>query len=150
MKDLRRVQYEIGLLEKCYGPDMVYWDQNYKWVYVDNYILPAHKFNVKECKILVLVPDHYGNGANYRDFFMPQGIRTLKDGSWTALPHYFEQYPYKTLNDSFVGELQGQGWCYQCLHASGWKPNHNILLYLDQVYTFLCEPFRNWEDMKWC
>ena len=145
MKDLRRIQAECQLLERNYGTDRVYWATNLDWVLIDDFRLPP-SYNQQSSRVLVLMPEHYGYGQPYRDLFISTGLLLWHRGQWKQLPHYFEKFPYSSLNDEFVDELRDKNWSYLCLHPDNWKTTDNILTFLVQVYTFLCDPFHDWDN----
>lgn len=144
-KDINRVKAEIKLLEKVYGRKRVTWSPDYSWVMLADWKLPP-KYNATHINIIVLVPDQYGYGPCYRDFFVPRGLKTRRKGSWVDLPHYFDRYPYQDLlRSGLVSELQRQSWSYVCVHPEHWAPSDNITTFLTQVYTFLSSPFTDWD-----
>jgi len=145
VRDLPRIQAECQLLERNYGANRVYWASNYDWILVDDFRLPPN-YNQQSSRVLVLVPDHYGYGQPYRDLFTSTGLLLRHQGEWCTLPHYFERFPYSSLNDGFVNELRDKQWSYLCLHPDNWKVTDNILTFLAQVYTFLCDPFLDWDN----
>jgi len=146
MRDIDRIKAEIKLLEGEYGPERIVWAPDYSWIEIGNWKLPP-KYNATQVGILVLVPEQYGYGAYYRDFFVPHGLRVRHDGDWTRLPHYFDKFPYWSLvKNNLVSELQRQGWSYVCVHPEHWSSSDNIATFLTHVYTFLSNPFADWEN----
>jgi len=148
VRDINRLRTEISLLERNYGAGNVQWPQDFGWIYVNRFLLPPGKYNQSACKALVLVPEHYGYGVPYTDFFVSQGILVQHGGNWHSLPHYFDRFPYRHLKDNFVSELQSQGWSYLCLHPERWRQSDSILTFLVQAYTFLSDPFRDWDNKR--
>jgi hypothetical protein len=149
MRDIQRIKAEIKLLELSYGAENVIWAADYSWTMVKNWKLPP-KYNLERADILILVPQKYGYGESYRDFFISQGLRIRQNGDWTTFPHYFDKFPYSTLpystmSDELKSELQRNKWAYACVHPKYWTTLDNIVTFLNQVYTFLCDPFRDWD-----
>jgi len=145
MRDTDRIKAEIKLLEEEYGAERIAWASDYSWIKIEKWKLPP-KYNAAQINVLVLVPDKYGYGLAYRDFFVPDGLRIKHNGSWTKIPHNFDRFPYQNLLESnLVNELQRNGWSYQCLHPEHWDSSDNIITYLSQVYTFLSDPFAPWK-----
>lgn len=145
MREIRRIQAEIKLLEMEYGSENVLWARNYSWLNILKYRLPP-QYNREITPIIVPVPEHYGNGSPYMDFFVGSGLRLLHSGGWVVVPHYYEKFPYSRLDDKFVLELKENGWSYLCVHPEKWTQEDNIFTFLNQVYVFLCDPFRDWEQ----
>lgn len=144
MRDVDRIKAEIKLLEAEYGAERIVWATDYSWIEIKNWRLPPG-YNATQINVLVLVPDNYGYGLPYRDFFVPDGLRLRHNGSWTDIPHNFHKFPYQDLLESnLVNELQRNDWSYQCLHPDHWESSNNIITYLSQVYTFLSDPFAPW------
>jgi hypothetical protein len=144
MRDIRRLNAEMKLAQAVYGPDAVQWAGDFSWVMVYDLPLPGN-LNQPESNVLVLVPESYGYGPPYRDAFLSPGLKVKDGGRWRELPHYYEQrYPYRSLSKKLVRELKEKNWSYICLHQSRWDPSSNIVTFLDQIYTFLSDPFR-WE-----
>ena len=146
MRNIERIKAEIKLLECSYGDNNVEWAPDYDWLLVREFKLPPN-FNRPKCCVLVLVPEHYGYGESFRDFFLPQGLLIWHHGKWERLPHYFEKFPYATLDTTLVTELSEKGWSYLCLHPARWGKLNNILTFFSQVYTFLCDPFLDWNEL---
>ncbi len=144
MRDRQRIQAECQLLERNYGADRAFWSSNYDWMLIDNFRLPPN-YNQQFCRVLVLVPEHYGYGQPYRDLFTTTGLRLRHGGGWRQLPHYFESFPYDSLSAELVKELRDKKWSYLCLHPDNWKVTDNILTFMVQVYTFLSNPFYDWD-----
>ena len=145
-KDAKRIRAEIKLLEAAYGRDSVVWSPDYSWIMVQDWRLPP-EYNSDRVNIIILVPDQYGYGPSYRDFFVPKGLRRRRNGNWTSLPHYFDRFPYQSmLRSELVSELQRQGWSYVCVHPVHWNSTDNITTFLTQVYTFLSAPFADWDE----
>jgi hypothetical protein len=145
MRDTNRIKAEIKLLEEEYGAERIAWASDYSWIKIEKWKLPP-KYNATQINVLVLVPDKYGYGLAYRDFFVPEGLQIRNNGSWTKIPHNFDRFPYQNLLESnLVNELQRNGWSYQCLHPEHWSSSDNIITYLSQVYTFLSDPFAPWK-----
>jgi len=144
-KDIDRIRAEIKLLEEVYSRERIVWSPDYSWIMIEDWRLPP-KYNATHVSIIILVPDQYGYGPSYRDFFVPKGLQTRNNGGWTSLPHYFDRYPYQNLLESeLVSELQRQGWSYVCVHPEHWNSSDNITTFLTQVYTFLSNPFVSWD-----
>jgi len=145
MRNIERLRAEIRLLEEEYGPEKIVWASDYSWILIKDWKLPPG-YNTTHINVLVIVPDKYGYGPFYQDFFVPSELRIKRNGNWATLPHYFGEYPYKNrLDSALVSELERNGWSYVCLHPERPIASDNIVTYLTQVYTFLSDPFRAWE-----
>lgn len=145
MRDIRRLNAEMKLAQTVYGPDAVEWAPDFSWVMIYDLKLPRNA-NQSHSNALVLVPESYGYGPPYRDAFLSPGLLIKQEGKWVKLPHYFEQFPYRSLPQRMVQDLKKKNWAYICLHQSRWDASSNILTFLEQIYTFLSDPF-GWEEV---
>ena len=142
MIDADRIRAEIKLLEQLYGRNRVVWAPDHSWIMITDWKLPPN-YNASKVNIIILVPDQYGYGTCYSDSFVPAGLRLRRNGGWVVPPHYFEEYSF--LRSEFVKELQRNRWSYLSVHPANWSSSNNITTYLTQVYTFLSNPFDDWD-----
>lgn len=93
--------------------------------------------------MLIIIPESYGHGEPLKDSFVDPDLKIWHEGQWKDIPHYFPQMG--SLAQRFQ-EQYGKNWRYMCLHQKQWNPKQDsILSYLNQVYTYLSNPFL-WED----
>lgn len=145
MRDIRRLNAEMKLAQAVYGPEAVEWASDFSWVMIYDLKLPS-TVNRSHSNVLVLVPEGYGYGPPYRDAFLSPGLLIKRGRRWVKLPHYFDQFPYRSLPKGRIQELKKKNWAYICLHQARWDASSNILTFLEQIYTFLSDPFR-WEEV---
>jgi len=89
-----------------------------------------------------MIPDNYGHGVPLRECYIDPGIRIWHKGEWREIPHYFDGSNTYSPNR----EIAGRNWRYLCIHAEKWKSEDNIFTFLNQIYTFLSDPFNPiWE-----
>ena len=146
MIDIRRMNAEIRMLQDQFGSDRVVWPRNYRWVLVKGFRLPPG-LTKAATNVVVLIPDQYGNGAPLRDAFLDPELKAYNRESrqFESMPHYFKQYPYAKLDLGSREEWARKLWQYICIHKENGKATGaGILTYLDSVYTFLTDPFRDW------
>lgn len=142
MRNISRLNAEIKLLCTRYGEENVTWARDYSWVKIDGVELPA-TLNKTHTNILILIPENYGYGEPIKDCFIDPEIKIRYRGEWREIPHYFPDNPFR--NSKFKAQY-GRNWRYMCLHQRGWDPKRDTILgYLNQLYTYLSDPFR-WED----
>jgi hypothetical protein len=148
MIDIRRMNAEIRMLQDRLGRDRIVWPRDYKWVYINGFRLPSG-FKKDVTNAVVLIPDQYGNGAALRDAFLDPDLKAYNrsTGRYEAMPHYFKEYPYAKLDLGSKAEWARKRWQYICIHMEkGKAKGTGILTYLDSLYAFLTDPFRDWGD----
>ncbi|OPX19509.1 MAG: hypothetical protein BZ151_08870 [Desulfobacca sp. 4484_104] len=147
MRDYHRLYEEIQVLEKKFGAQRVFWDEQGNWVMVRDLPLPPG-LNKQSTNVIVIIPEHYGNGAPLRDAFIDPDLRVRapKTGKFVEIPHYFQEFPYEQPPIETKEDWACKKWRYICLHqpTDRW-PQGSILNYLSNVYKFLAEPFRDWQ-----
>jgi hypothetical protein len=145
MRDINRINAEIHTLETHFGADRIWWDSGYNWVMIQNWELPP-RLNKTHTHMVVLIPPNYGNGEPLRDAFIHSEIRALnpKTAKFETIPHYFQEYPYASLNFGSKEEFRQKDWRYICIHQFTSERRINIRQYLNCLYVFLSDPFRNW------
>jgi hypothetical protein len=145
MRDFARIKAEIQDLLSQFGDERVFWSKDISWVLVKNWPLPSG-MNRKTSNIIVLIPEHYGNGATLRDAFIDPELKAMEPttGQYAEIPHYFIKYPYATLSIGTKEEWQAKNWRYICLHET--RGDSGLLNYLIHLYKFLSEPFRDWDQ----
>lgn len=149
MRDHARLNAEIGLLKQHFGEDRVYWDSQGRWVMIKEWPLPDG-LSKKKSHVIVLIPEKYGNGDPLRDAFIDPDIKAYKpqEKQYEKIPHYFAKYPYAKLILGSKDKWQQKGWQYICLHQkNGARNRASIMNYLTDLYKFLAEPFRDWEEI---
>ncbi|MBN2034239.1 MAG: hypothetical protein JW836_13265 [Deltaproteobacteria bacterium] len=145
MRDFTRIKREIQHLVSQFGAERVFWPRDLSWVMIKNWSLPDG-MNRKASNVIVLIPDHYGNGATLRDAFIDPDLKALEPstGQYLEIPHYYIKYPYASLSLGTGEEWQAKNWRYICLHEK--SGDSNLLSYLIHLYKFLSDPFRNWSQ----
>lgn len=148
MRDEARLRWELKDLEQEFGRDRVFWHRSYEWLCIKSWPLPRN-LNRASTEIIVLLPPNYGHGDKIRDAFIDPEIRALnpRTGRYEELPHYYKEYPYAKLSFADKHAWREKGWQYICIHALCNGPRANIRNYLNHVYKFLAEPFRDWQAM---
>jgi len=141
MRNIKRLNAEIKALCLYYGEENVSWAPNYDWVRVTGFPLPSC-INKERNNVLIIIPEGYGYGEPLKDLFVDPDLKIWRNGRLKEIPHYFPKMG--ELAQRFQ-EQYGKNWRYMCLHQKGWDPKRDsILSYLNQVYTYLSDPFR-WE-----
>jgi hypothetical protein len=141
MRNISRVEMEIKIACATFGSDRVQWARDYSWIRILRWETPP-TINRPRTNILVIVPENYGYGEPFKDCFVDEGLEVWEEGRrrWVRIPHYFPA-------PAGVNEYYEEGWRYLCVHQMIWNPSRdNIITYLNQVYTFLSDPFRDWEE----
>ena len=139
MRNIGRLNAEIKFLMAYYGQQQIWWPDNYSWIRIEKFKMPCN-INSVSSEVLVIVPENYGYGEPYKDCFIKAGLRVWHPTQyhWVEIPHYFDK-------ENAVNKYYDKNWRYMCIHQDGWNPEtDNIMTYLNQVYTFLCNPFRDW------
>jgi len=139
MRNIGRLNAEIKFLMAYYGQQQIWWPDNYSWIRIEKFKMPCN-INSVSSEVLVIVPENYGYGEPYKDCFIKAGLRVWHPTQyhWVEIPHYFDK-------ENAVNKYYDKNWRYMCIHQDGWNPaKDNIMTYLNQVYTFLCNPFRDW------
>lgn len=151
MRDVMKIKKDINILIQRHGEKNVFWDREYKWIGMMNWGLPG-KMNKKECRLVVLLPENYGNGAPVIDSFLEPGLEVYNPSvkifqGLDQSKHYFSEYKHNP-NDLTFGtakEWCANGWWWLCLqdrqHTASMS---SVLNYLTHVYKFLNEPFKDW------
>jgi len=148
MIDIRRMNAEIRMLQDRFGSERIVWPRDYRWVLVKGFRLPAG-LSKEATNVVVLIPDQYGNGASLRDAFLDPDLKAYnrETRQFESMPHYFKQYPYAKLDLGSKEEWARKFWQYICIHKKNVEARGaGILTYLDSVYAFLTDPFKDWGD----
>ena len=139
-RNIRRIQAEIALLCQVLGEEAVTWSPDYSWVMIEGVKLPPN-YNKKVTNVLILIPENYGYGEPLQDLFVDPNLKIIVDGKEKDIPHYFPNR-----NSGVAKRFRkhyGKNWRYLCLKQERWDPKRDHLLgYLNQLYTFLSDPFR--------
>jgi hypothetical protein len=143
VRDNTRINREIRQLITEFGSERVFWPRDLSWAMVKNWPLPSG-MNRAASNVIVLIPEHYGNGATLRDAFIDPDLKATDPatGQYKEIPHYFAQYPYATLSLGTREDWKSKNWRYICLHEK--RGDSTLLTYLVHLYKFLSEPFRDW------
>jgi hypothetical protein len=147
MRDLTKLGQEIRKLEHIYGRDNVFWHKDYEWIGIYQWSLPPN-LNRQNTIIVVVLPPHYGNGAPIIDSFIEPGLQAKdNNGNYNNIAHYFKEYKHNeadlTFGNSRLWSEKGYWWlCLQDL--PGRIHTESICSYLNHVYIFFNEPFRDW------
>lgn len=139
MRNIGRINAEIKLLMDNYEHQQIRWAADYSWIRIIKFKMPGN-INFKTSEVLIIVPENYGYGEPFKDCFIKYGLRVWHPAQhqWVEIPHYFDK-------ENGVNKYYNKDWRYMCIHQEGWIPEKdNIIKYLNQVYTFLCNPFRDW------
>lgn len=134
-RNVRRINAELGLLQRRQGAERVFWPGDLSWILVRGRDLPPG-LNRGATDMLVIVPDGYGYGVPYRELYVDPELRLLRGGRLLEIPHYFDGNGYAPTVD-----VRRKGWRYLCLHMDGWLRGDNVLTFLKQVEVFLSDPF---------
>lgn len=139
MRNIGRLNAEVTLLMSKYEQRTIHWASNYSWILIKKFKMPGN-VNAVTSEVLVIVPENYGYGEPYKDCFITAGLRVWHPTQyhWVEIPHYFDK-------ENAINKYYDKDWRYMCIHQNGWNPaKDHIITYLNQVYTFLCNPFRDW------
>ena len=142
MRDYHRLAQEIRILEQRFGPEKVFWDRAGRWVMVQDFPLPR-TVNRPATNVIVVIPEQYGNGAPLRDAFVDPDLEAYNPRTrrFEPIPHLFARYPYNVgLVLGSTEEWYQKRWQYICLHLG----DGSLLTYLNNLYKYLNEPFRDW------
>lgn len=143
MRDLKRLNAELHLLERKYGVNGLEWANDCSWIHIFNFQLPR-KYNKSHSEVLVFVPENYGHAMGYRDAFLSPGLKLQTASGLKPLDskqHYFDKYPYANALANEAEVLKKKGWAYLCLHQSNQRATTiNVMVFLEQLYTFLSNP----------
>lgn len=151
MRDVRKIDRDIRYLVGKYGEKSVFWSKNYEWIGITNWILPPN-MNKATCRIVVLLPENYGNGAPVVDSFIEPGLNIYNEKikrlqGLELSKHYFSEYKHNPAKLSFgtVQQWINHNWWWLCLQD---KENslcmYSVINYLSHVFKFLNEPFKDW------
>lgn len=148
MRDLRKLRQEIEILEQKYGQKNIGWHKDFEWIGIDGWRLPAN-INQRHTRIIVVLPQHYGNGAPIVDSFIQPNLMALdRYGNYADIGHYFKTYRHNEAGLTFgnTGFWSQKGYWWLCLQdlPGDQRYTESIRQYLNHVFVFLSEPFRDW------
>ncbi|KAB2890144.1 MAG: hypothetical protein F9K32_09875 [Desulfobulbaceae bacterium] len=74
MKDISTLRREIIYLEQKDGKENIHWDsRRFEWLAILNYLLPP-RLNRRQTRIILLLPEGYGNGMVKRTWYVLKQI----------------------------------------------------------------------------
>jgi len=134
MRNTARINAELKLLQRVYGDDRIEWAPDGSWIKIAAVPLPRG-LNKAASNMLIIIPDQYGYGVPLRELYVDPELRIRDGGRWVEIPHYFAGYaPTET--------ALAKNWRYLCLHALRWERGDSVVTFLNQVFTYLSDPFR--------
>jgi hypothetical protein len=141
MRDFHRLYKEIRFLEQRFGANKVFWPSDGTWVMVHDFPMPRG-VNQATSHLIILIPKNYGNGQPIMDAFVDPGLlfHNPKSERMEPISHDLGNNPHNIpllLGDK--EERQRQQWQYICLYSK----TGSILTFLNGLYIFLNEPFRD-------
>ena len=99
MRNLKRLAFEILILQTRYGKKHISIHENGDWVLIHNFKLPKYKYNMDKCRVLIFIPPNYDN-AEITWCHIDEKLKWKNGIFGKALPHTFKD---KKL--TFKGEL---------------------------------------------
>lgn len=129
MRNLRRLQFEIGILKNIFGFQDVSYPSDGKWIKISNYRLPQHKciYNFRVTAILIIIPEEYdavGISLSYID----KDLRIRRDLKFERLPHTHD------------GKYNKEGYQWLCFEM----PNRfiGLLDFINTLRVYFTDPFQ--------
>ena len=107
MRNLRRLQFEIGILRKIFGFQNISYPSDGSWIKISNYMLPQTRcvYNFRFTSILVMIPDEYGSvGVSLS--YIDKDLRIRRGSKFEKLPHTHD------------GKYNKEGYQWLCFEVS--------------------------------
>lgn len=88
MRNLKRLEYEIRLLEQAFGYQNVAYEDDGSWIKILNYSLPQKecKYNLGSITVLIIIPEAYDNASVF-ECYIDKDVRLNGGREFERLPH---------------------------------------------------------------
>ena len=129
MRNLRRLQFEMGILRKIFGSRNISYPSDGSWIKISNYELPRHNcaYNFRFTAILIIIPDEYGS-VGVSECYIDRDLKVKKGLKLERLPH--------TQN----GKYNKEGYQWLCFEAS--NKFVSLLDFINTLKLYFNNPFR--------
>lgn len=129
MKNIRRLSFEIKILEGIFGYRNISYHSGGSWIKISNYTLPQIRcvYNFRFTTILIIIPDEYdavGVSVSYID----KDLRIRRGLKFEKLPHTHD------------GKYDREGYQWLCFEM----PNRfiGLLDFINTLKVYFTDPFQ--------
>lgn len=129
MRNIRRLSFEIKILERIFGSRNINYPSDGSWIKISNYRLPQTKcaYNLGVTTILIIIPEEYdavGVSLSYVDM----ELRVKRGMNFERLPHTHD------------GEFSKEGYQWLCFEPSG--KFVGLLDFINTLKFYFTNPFQ--------
>ena len=129
MRNLKRLEFEIKILEKTFGWRNISYPSDGSWIKINRFRLPQKicRYNLRFAVILIIIPYEY-DIVGVSECYIDMDLRIKKGMVWDKLPHTHEK------------GYEEEGYQWLCFEAS--IRFISLLDFINTLNLYFTDPFR--------
>lgn len=130
MRNLRRLELEIRVLEKLFDYNNISYPSDGGWIKISKYELPQTRviYNRSMITVQIKIPEHYDN-VGVSEVFINRGLKVKRGFRWRKLPHTHDDQK----------EAVGKGYIWLCFEDL--KSFIGLLDLINTLKLYFTDPF---------